>query len=150
MELRESASPVPAQTMLVSPGAIASALTVDTFSWSKTGVHVTPAFTERHSPPEAKPTSVSLGLRGLPITALTRPLMLAGPTERHGNAERTVVSGYAACATAGTTGTISRSEDSTTTLRMATTLVVGAGANKMERPRRARPAPELRPVGPAR
>ncbi len=118
MELRESASPVPAHTTAVSPGATASALTVETFSWSNTGVQVVPAFTVRHRPPVAKPTNISFGLCGLPATALTRPLMLAGPMDRQVNAGRMVVSGCAPWARAGSSGTSTRSEDANSALRM--------------------------------
>ena len=87
-ELREFGSPVPAYRMLVSEGAIAISLTACTPVRSKTGSHVVPALIERHKPPVAKETKMTLGFCGLASMSTTRPVMLAGPIERHRNAAR--------------------------------------------------------------
>src|SRR6266446_3494304 len=80
--LRESSSPVPAHTCVVSDGAIASSPIDTHFSLSKTGRNVVPAFVVFQIPPAAAATkNVRDGL-GMPVTLETRPIMFAGPMLR--------------------------------------------------------------------
>jgi hypothetical protein len=77
-------SPVPAQMMFGSDGAIArSPIESDVPCASKTGFQVTPLFTVLKIPPEAAPTKM---VEGFPTTASTssmRPPNAAGPIWRH-------------------------------------------------------------------
>src|SRR5688572_28609877 len=80
IELRESSSPVPAHTCIVSLGAIARSPIEITRSLSNTGRNVVPAFVVFQIPPAAAATkNVRDGL-GIPSTSVTRPIMFAGPT----------------------------------------------------------------------
>src|SRR3977135_1514571 len=90
--LRESSSPVPAHTCVVSDGAIASS-PIDTHrSLSNTGRNVVPAFVVFQIPPAAAATkNVRDGL-AIPTTLDTRPAMVAGPMLRQQNPASSVES----------------------------------------------------------
>src|SRR5437867_13273963 len=98
MVLRESSSPVPAHTCIVSLDAIASS-PMATHRWlSNTGRNVVPALVVFQIPPAAAATkNVRDGL-GAPTTLDTRPPMLAGPTLRQRKAASRVES---SCGEAG-------------------------------------------------
>src|SRR5262245_27331591 len=82
MELRESSSPVPAHTCIVSLGAMARSPIEMTRSLSKTGRKVMPPFVVFQIPPAAAATkNVRDGL-GIPSMSVMRPPMIAGPIER--------------------------------------------------------------------
>src|SRR6266849_1458834 len=90
--LRESSSPVPAHTCIVSDGAIASSPIDTHFSLSKTGRNVVPALVVFQIPPAAAATkNVREGL-GIPATLDTRPPMFAGPMLRQRNPASSVES----------------------------------------------------------
>src|SRR2546425_1272169 len=90
--LRESSSPVPAHTCVVSDGAIASSPIDTHFSLSNTGRNVVPALVVFQMPPAAAATkNVREGL-GMPATLETRPPMFAGPMFRQRNPARSVES----------------------------------------------------------
>src|SRR6267142_3769097 len=90
--LRESSSPVPAQTCIVSDGAIASSPIDTHFSLSKTGRNVVPALVVFQIPPAAAATkNVRDGL-AMPATLDTRPAMFAGPMLRQRNPASSVES----------------------------------------------------------
>src|SRR3954463_13242765 len=90
--LRESSSPVPAHTCIVSDGAIANSPIDTHFSLSNTGRNVVPALVVFQIPPAAAATkNVREGL-GIPTTLDTRPAMLAGPRLRQRNPARSVES----------------------------------------------------------
>src|SRR2546430_5762671 len=90
--LRESSSPVPAHTWLVSEGAIASSPIDTHFSFSNTGRKVVPALVVFQMPPAAAATkNVRDGL-GMPATLDTRPPMFAGPMLRQRKPARSVES----------------------------------------------------------
>src|SRR4029077_2024723 len=90
--LRESSSPVPAHTCIVSDGAIASSPIDTHFSLSNTGRKVVPALVVFQMPPAAAATkNVRDGL-GIPATLETRPPMFAGPMFRQRNPARSVES----------------------------------------------------------
>src|SRR5262245_20256537 len=90
--LRESSSPVPAQTCAVSDGAIANSPMDTQRSPSNTGRNVVPAFVVFQMPPAAAATkNVRDGL-GMPATLDTRPPMFAGPRLRQRNPARSVES----------------------------------------------------------
>src|SRR2546428_7277700 len=92
MVLRESSSPVPAQTCEVSLGAMASS-PIETQRWlSKTGRKVVPAFVVFQIPPAAAATKNVFEGLGIPTTLETRPPMLAGPRLRQRKAASTVES----------------------------------------------------------
>src|ERR1041384_8091280 len=83
--LRESSSPVPAQTCIVSEGAIANS-PIDTHcSLSNTGRNVVPAFVVFQIPPAAAATKKVRDGLGMPVTLETRPIMFAGPMLRQRN-----------------------------------------------------------------
>src|SRR5881397_945771 len=81
--LRESSSPVPAHTCIVSDGAIASSPIDTHFSLSKTGRNVVPALVVFQMPPAAAATKNVFDGLGIPVTLDTRPPMFAGPMLRH-------------------------------------------------------------------
>src|SRR5712691_12110539 len=90
--LRESSSPVPAHTCVVSDGAIASSPIDTQRSLSKTGRNVVPALVVFQIPPAAAATkNVRDGL-GMPATLDTRPPMFAGPMLRQRNPASSVES----------------------------------------------------------
>src|SRR5438046_4358358 len=90
--LRESSSPVPAHTCIVSDGAIASSPIDTHFSLSNTGRNVVPALVVFQIPPAAAATkNVRDGL-GIPVTLDTRPAMFAGPMLRQRNPASSVES----------------------------------------------------------
>src|SRR6266487_4539661 len=78
--LRESSSPVPAHTCIVSDGAIATSPIETHFSLSNTGRNVVPALLVFQRPPAAAATKIVLGGLGVPTTPEARPPMFAGPT----------------------------------------------------------------------
>src|SRR3990172_2004060 len=92
MELRESSSPVPAHTMLVSLGAMARSPIEITRSLSKTGRNVVPALVVFQIPPVAAATKNVLDGLGMPSMSVMRPPMVAGPMERQRKAARAVES----------------------------------------------------------
>src|SRR5712691_12316498 len=97
--LRESSSPVPAHTCIVSDGAIASSPIDTHFSLSKTGRNVVPALVVFQIPPAAAATKNVFEGLGIPTTLETRPPMLAGPTLRQRKPARRAESrGVVACA----------------------------------------------------
>src|SRR6267143_5956201 len=90
--LRESSSPVPAHTCIVSDAAIASSPIDTHFSLSKTGRNVVPALVVFQIPPAAAATkNVRDGL-AMPATLDTRPAMFAGPMLRQRNPASSVES----------------------------------------------------------
>src|SRR5205809_5974959 len=90
--LRESSSPVPAHTCIVSLGAIASS-PIEMQGWlSNTGRNVVPALVVFQIPPAAPATKNVFEGLGMPTTLETRPPMLAGPTLRQRKPARTVES----------------------------------------------------------
>src|SRR5438874_6774776 len=90
--LRESSSPVPAHTCIVSDGAIASSPIDTHFSLSKTGRNVVPAFVVFQIPPAAAATKNVFDGLGMPVTLDTRPPMFAGPMLRQRKPARSVES----------------------------------------------------------
>src|SRR5436190_9973699 len=80
--LRESSSPVPAHTCIVSDGAIASSPIDTHFSFSKTGRNDVPLLVVFQIPPAAAATKNVFDGLGMPVTLDTRPPMLAGPMLR--------------------------------------------------------------------
>src|SRR3954468_16399466 len=99
MVLRELGSPVPAHTVLVSDGAMASTPMEMMFLSSNTGRHVTPLFIVFQMPPPAAATKSVLEGPGIPTTSLRRPWKFAGPTVRQRNPA--VVAESRPCAAAG-------------------------------------------------
>src|SRR6266568_1947536 len=90
--LRESSSPVPAHTCIVSDGAIANSPIETQRSLSNTGRNVVPALVVFQIPPAAAATkNVRDGL-GMPATLDTRPPMFAGPMLRQRNPASSVES----------------------------------------------------------
>src|SRR5205809_5328640 len=81
--LREFGSPVPAQTCMVSLGAIANIPIEITVFGSKIGRQVTPLLVDFQIPPPAAATKNVLDGDGIPTTSETRPMVLAGRTFRH-------------------------------------------------------------------
>src|SRR5216110_1133781 len=90
--LRESSSPVPAHTCIVSDGAIASSPIDTHFSFSKTGRNVVPALVVFQIPPAAAATKNVFDGLGMPVTLETRPPMFAGPMLRQRKAASSVES----------------------------------------------------------
>src|SRR5882762_10389686 len=83
--LRESSSPVPAHTCIVSDGAIANSPIDTHFSLSNTGRNVVPALVVFQIPPAAAATKNVFDGLGMPATLETRPIMFAGPMLRQRN-----------------------------------------------------------------
>src|SRR4051812_14916668 len=81
--LRELGSPVPAHTVFVSDGAMASMPIEMMFLSSKIGRQVTPLFVLFQMPPPAAATKRVLEGPGMPTTSESRPWKLPGPTVRH-------------------------------------------------------------------
>src|SRR3989449_6899406 len=92
MVLRESSSPVPAHTCIVSDGAIASSPIDTHFSLSNTGRNVVPALVVFQIPPAAAATKKVRDGLGMPATLDTRPAMFAGPMLRQRNPASSVES----------------------------------------------------------
>src|SRR6266699_6917791 len=90
--LRESSSPVPAHTCIVSDGAIASSPIDTHFSLSKTGRNVVPALVVFQIPPAAAATKNVFDGLAMPATLETRPPMFAGPMLRQRKPARSVES----------------------------------------------------------
>src|SRR5881394_3868233 len=90
--LRESSSPVPAHTCIVSDGAIATSPIATHFSLSNTGRNVVPALVVFQIPPAAAATKNVLDGLGMPVTLDTRPPMFAGPMLRQRNPASSVES----------------------------------------------------------
>src|SRR5207253_9944946 len=90
--LRESSSPVPAQTCIVSDGAIATSPIDTHFSLSNTGRNVVPALVVFQMPPAAAATKNVFDGLGMPVTLDTRPPMFAGPMLRQRKPARSVES----------------------------------------------------------
>src|SRR5258706_5125534 len=90
--LRESSSPVPAHTCIVSDGAIASSPIDTHFSLSNTGRNVVPAFVVFQIPPAAAAMKNMRDGLGMPATADTRHIMFAGPMLRQRHPARRVES----------------------------------------------------------
>src|SRR3989442_13261988 len=90
--LRESSSPVPAHTCIVSDGAIASSPIDTHFSLSNTGRNVVPALVVFQIPPAAAATKKVRDGLGMPVTLDTRPAMFAGPMLRQRNPASSVES----------------------------------------------------------
>src|SRR5262245_36707812 len=99
MVFREFGSPVPAHTMFVSDGAMASIPIEMTFLSSNTGRHVMPLFVDFQMPPAAAATNRVLDGPGIPTTSERRPMKLAGPTVRQRKPLTTVESSD--CAASG-------------------------------------------------
>src|SRR5260221_11220842 len=92
--LRESSSPVPAHTCIVSDGAIASSPIDTHFSLSNTGRNVVPALVAFQIPPAAAATRKRRDGPGLPVTLATPPPLLPGPIVRLPRAPRAVSSRF--------------------------------------------------------
>src|SRR6266571_5260354 len=90
--LRESSSPVPAHTCVVSDGAIATSPIDTHFSLSKTGRNVVPALVVFQIPPAAAATKNVFDGLAMPATLETRPPMFAGPMLRQRKPARSVAS----------------------------------------------------------
>src|SRR2546426_3278475 len=90
--LRESSSPVPAHTCVVSDGAIATSPIDTHFSLAKTGRNVVPALVVFQMPPAAAATKNVFDGLGMPVTLETRPIMFAGPMLRQRNPASSVES----------------------------------------------------------
>src|SRR5216117_822436 len=90
--LRESSSPVPAHTCIVSDGAMASSPIATHFSLSNTGRNVVPALVVFQIPPAAAATKNVFDGLGIPVTLDTRPPMFAGPILRQRNPASSVES----------------------------------------------------------
>src|SRR3989454_3034887 len=90
--LRESSSPVPAHTCIVSDGAMASSPIDTHFSLSNTGRNVVPALVVFQIPPAAAATKKVRDGLGMPVTLDTRPAMFAGPMLRQRNPASSVES----------------------------------------------------------
>src|SRR6266436_5199502 len=90
--LRESSSPVPAHTCVVSDGAIATSPIDTHFSLSNTGRNVVPALVVFQMPPAAAATKNVFDGLGMPATLETRPPMFAGPMLRQRNPASSVES----------------------------------------------------------
>src|SRR5258708_21883576 len=82
MVFRVFGSPVAAQTMFVSEGAIASMPMEMIGLSSKTGRQVTPLFVVFQMPPAAAATNIVFDGLGMPTTSDSRPMKFAGPTVR--------------------------------------------------------------------
>src|SRR6267378_3104771 len=80
--LRESSSPVPAHTCIVSDGAIANSPIETHRSLSNTGTTFRPVFVVFQIPPAAAATKKVCDGLGMPVTLDTRPPMFAGPMLR--------------------------------------------------------------------
>ncbi len=88
MELRESSSPVPAQMMLGSLGAIAIS-PIETTRWlSNTGRNVVPLLVVFQMPPVAAAMKNVFEGLGMPSMSVIRPLMFAGPIARQRSASK--------------------------------------------------------------
>src|SRR5204863_7495745 len=83
--LRESSSPVPAHTCIVSDGAIATSPIATHFSLSNTGRNDVPLLVVFQIPPAAAATKNVFDGLGMPVTLDTRPPMFAGPMFRQRN-----------------------------------------------------------------
>src|SRR5260221_3850051 len=83
MVLREFGSPVPAHTVFVSDGAMASMPMEMMFLSSNTGRHVTPLLVLFQMPPPAAATKSVFDGPGMPTTSDRRPMNVAGPTAGH-------------------------------------------------------------------
>src|SRR5258707_15819163 len=83
MVLREFGSPVPAHTVFVSDGAMASMPMEMMFLSSNTGRHVTPLLVLFQMPPPAAATKSVFDGPGMPTTSDRRPMNVAGPTVGH-------------------------------------------------------------------
>src|SRR5688500_18014216 len=83
MELRELGSPVPAHTVFVSVGAIASIPIEMMRLSSNSGRQVMPLFVVFQMPPPAAATYSVFDGPGIPATSERRPMKFAGPTVRH-------------------------------------------------------------------
>src|SRR5258708_37573347 len=83
MVLREFGSPVPAHTVFVSDGAMASMPMEMMFLSSNTGRHVTPLLVLFQMPPPAAATKRVFDGPGIPTTSDRRRMNVAGPTGRH-------------------------------------------------------------------
>src|SRR6266566_4038735 len=90
--LRESSSPVPAHTCVVSDGAIATSPIDTHFSLSNTGRNVVPALVVFQMPPAAAATKNVFDGLAMPATLETRPPMFAGPMLRQRKPARSVES----------------------------------------------------------
>src|SRR6266513_5947890 len=90
--LRESSSPVPAQTCIVSLGAIASSPIAMQRWLSNTGRNVMPALVVFQIPPAAPAMKNVFDGLGMPTTLEVRPPMLAGPMLRQRKAASRVES----------------------------------------------------------
>src|SRR6266567_2489211 len=141
--LRESSSPVPAHTCVVSDGAIASSPIDTQRSLSKTGRNVVPLLVVFQIPPAAAATKNVLEGLGMPATLETRPIMLAGPRLRQRKPASSVESrvtwlcaATGAATTARTVAAVHRRRVMTASSRRR--VVWGNGAAKEVRPLGAR------------
>src|SRR5256712_5698432 len=90
--LRESSSPVPAHTCIVSDGAMASSPIDTHFSLSNTGRNVVPALVVFEIPPAAAATKKGRDGLGMRVPLAPRPAMFAGPMLRQRNPASSVES----------------------------------------------------------
>src|SRR2546423_1794734 len=99
--LRVQASPLPTQMVLGACGSMAMAPMDCTDCLSKTGLYVVPPFTDFQTPPLAAPTYTVRRPSSLtPVTAETRPLMVAEPILRAPSPETVSESKTTSCACA--------------------------------------------------
>src|SRR5712691_9080823 len=107
--LRESSSPVPAHTCIVSLGAIASS-PIETQRWlSNTGRNDVPALVVFQMPPAAPAMKNVVDGLGMPATLDVRPPMFAGPMLRQRKAASVAESsGAAVWAVRGATTAVAR------------------------------------------
>src|ERR1041385_7348663 len=111
MVLREFCSPVPAQTCIVSDGAIASDPIATQRSRSNTGRNVVPLFVVFQMPPPAAATKNVFDGLGMPAMSAVRPSKFAGPTVRHRNDDSVSESSICECAGAAAATTIATPAD---------------------------------------
>src|SRR5690606_3101562 len=81
-------SPVPTHTVFEFEGSIVTHPVEYDACWSKTGVHVTPALTVFHTPPDPTATNQVCSSRGSIATSAMRPAIRAGPMLRKANPDK--------------------------------------------------------------
>jgi hypothetical protein len=107
IELRESSSPVPAHTCIVSLGAIARSPIETQRSLSNTGRYVVPPLDDFQMPPDAA-AKKNVPDPGMPSTSVMRPAMFAGPIGRQRNAASSVESSVRPRVVTVATGVVGR------------------------------------------
>ena len=109
--MRALASPVPTQTTSGSDGATATSPTEATGWSSKTGAQESPSLTVFQTPPDAAATYIVAGRLSTTATAVTRPLMLPGPSGGRQGVEELLRQGVGVCADGGEGGEREKEDD---------------------------------------